>query len=88
MNQFDSFTAGGATVWLMCLVVYDIMTGSNYGFVGNAMPGTKTMIDVLGPWPGRVAWIYLISLSALTVLWLPWHFFSKETEQFASASNR
>jgi hypothetical integral membrane protein (TIGR02206 family) len=82
------FAAGTATVWLMFLVAYDIMTGSNYGFVGNAMPGTKTIIDVLGPWPGRVAWIYLIGLSALTVLWLPWHFFNKEPEQFAAAGNQ
>lgn len=82
------FAAGTATVWLLFLVAYDIMTGSNYGFVGNALPGTRTIIDVLGPWPGRLLWIYLIGLSVVTLLWLPWHFFHKEPEHAAAAGNR
>ena len=82
------FAAAAATAWLCFLVIFDVLTGSNYGFVGNANPGTKSLIDFLGPWPGRLVWIYLMGLTALMVLWLPWRFFHREPVPAAAALNR
>ena len=82
------FAAGTATAWMIFLAVFDSLTGTNYGFVGNAMPGTKTLIDFLGPWPVRLIWMYFIGMSVLTCLWLPWQFFRAEPQPGVAARNR
>lgn len=82
------FAAGTATAWMIFLVAFDVLTGSNYGFVGNAMPGTKTLIDILGPWPARLVWMYIIGISLLTFLWLPWHFLAAKSEEALAARSR
>jgi hypothetical integral membrane protein (TIGR02206 family) len=62
---------------VMCLygavvIPLDVITGFNYGFVGNAQPDTPTAVDILGPWPLRLVWMFLTVhglFLVLTVIW-------------------
>jgi hypothetical integral membrane protein (TIGR02206 family) len=46
--------------------------GANYGYVGRSTPGSRTIVDALGPWPGRILWIAVIAQGAQLLAWLPW----------------
>lgn len=46
----------GFMVWL------NMRTGTNYMYVGNSLPEKPTVVDLLGPWPGRIAWISLLGI--------------------------
>ena len=52
----------------------DLATGWNYGFVGSGTPGVPSIVDLLGPWPQRLAPIAGIAFVAMAALMLPWHF--------------
>jgi uncharacterized membrane protein YwaF len=62
---------------VMCLygamvIPLDVIMGFNYGFVGNAQPDTPTAVDILGPWPLRLVWMFLAVhglFLVLTVIW-------------------
>lgn len=49
---------------LLGLVLFNEALGVNYGYVGNTKPEAKTIIDVLGSWPLRVVWLFLIATAA------------------------
>ena len=59
-------------VWAIGVFTLDAATGWNYGYLGRATPGIPTLIDHLGPWPGRVAIMIALGVAAMTLLWLPW----------------
>lgn len=52
--------------------VIDAMLGLNYGYLGRSNPGQPTVIDLLGPWPSRVAYMILLATIAMFLFWLPW----------------
>lgn len=54
------------------MFVLDAVTGWNYGFVGPGAPGTITLVDSLGPWPMRAAWIILIAAAAQSMVYSAW----------------
>ncbi|MFN0132751.1 MAG: TIGR02206 family membrane protein [Phycisphaerales bacterium] len=45
---------------------------SNYGYIGNTRPENPTLIDDLGPWPGRVFILVAIVLADFVLLWGIW----------------
>ena len=49
---------------LVGLVLLNEALGVNYGYVGSEKPETKTIIDLLGAWPLRVVWLFLIASAA------------------------
>ena len=58
-------------VWAAVTFTFNILAGTNYGFL-NRKPATKTLLDVLGPWP-----VYILTGGALLlVVWAlmtwPW----------------
>ena len=59
-------------VWAVSVFVLDVATGWNYGYLGRSTPSVPSLIDHLGPWPGRVAIMIALGLAAMTLLWLPW----------------
>jgi len=67
-----AFAIGMAWVWLLIVFVINIITGYNYGYIGNAKPSQPTLIDYLGPWPLRVLWMGLLGSGAMVLLQLPW----------------
>jgi uncharacterized membrane protein YwaF len=50
----------------------DVVFGWNYGFVASARPEQPSIVDYLGPWPGRVAVITGLGLTLLAALVVPW----------------
>lgn len=59
-------------VWAVCIFALDATTGWNYGYLGRSTPNIPSLIDHLGPWPGRVAIMVALGAAGMTVLWLPW----------------
>jgi hypothetical integral membrane protein (TIGR02206 family) len=62
-----------SVAYLMAILPIDIAFDWNYGFVGRETKA-DTMIEVLGPWPARVAIIFALAVLAYTALMLPWAF--------------
>jgi uncharacterized membrane protein YwaF len=50
----------------------NVLLGANYGFVGNSRPDNPSIVDLLGPWPGRLIIIVLLVAAVLALLMLPW----------------
>jgi hypothetical integral membrane protein (TIGR02206 family) len=50
----------------------DIVTGFNYGYVGRGKPGQPSVVDFLGPWPGRLLVISALAAAVLALMVLPW----------------
>ncbi len=65
----NSVIAAGYVVFLLLI---NIPTGWNYGFVGASTPDVKTPIDALGAWPLRVVWLCLVAHVVFVVLIAPW----------------
>lgn len=64
------------TAYLAVVLPLDIAFGWNYGFVGREMKA-GTMIEILGPWPWRVAVIYALTALAHAAMVLPWAAFGR-----------
>ncbi len=54
------------------VIPLNVVTGFNYGFVGNSTPDTPTMVDVLGPWPLRLVWMFVLIEAVFVFLTLVW----------------
>ncbi len=67
---------GMALVWtigvLAVLFVFNVIFGTNYGYVGESTPANRTIIDALGPWPLRVLWMVFVGSGLFFVAYLPW----------------
>lgn len=66
------FALIASLVYVIAILPLDIVTGWNYGYVGNATPKNPTVIDALGPWPMRVFMLVGIAVTGFAVMWLPW----------------
>lgn len=64
-------------VYVIVILPIDILFGWNYGYIGNSIPASTTIIEALGAWPLRVLWMILIVIALQIVLYLPWSFYSK-----------
>ncbi len=75
----DLLAAIGASI-VYCALVFglDILLTEflgrpiNYGYVGPTAPANPTLIDKLGPWPGRVAILAVIVLLDYVLLYAVW----------------
>ncbi len=62
------FIAGLSALAGAVTAVVNWQTGWSYFFTGPATPENETIIDHLGPWPLRVLWMWVISVSIMSVL--------------------
>lgn len=69
-----AFAVVAGLVYLVVVFTLDLLFGFNYGYVGEAKPGQPSVIDFLGPWPGRVGVVAILVTIAMAILMLPWHF--------------
>ncbi len=58
--------------YVMIVLPINIVFGWNYGYLGDSVPETQTIIDFLGAWPWRVAIIFFIVIAAQYTFLLPW----------------
>lgn len=49
----------------------NLWIGTNYGFTGREVPGTPTVLDVMGPWPERIFVLCAVVLSLFTLMAWP-----------------
>ncbi|MCC6969160.1 MAG: TIGR02206 family membrane protein [Phycisphaerales bacterium] len=70
----DFLAAAGQTfLYAIALMVpFNWWLGTNYAYTGPSQPDTTTILDALGPWPRRVAWIVLVAAAVLALITLPW----------------
>lgn len=68
------FAIAAGLVYLVVVFTVDVVFGFNYGYVGDSKPGQPSVIDFLGPWPGRVGVVAILVTIAMAILMLPWHF--------------
>ena len=61
-----------AAAYVALVLPLDIAFGWNYGFVGPDKPEVRTIVDVLGPWPQRLAAIAALVAAIMALLVLPW----------------
>jgi len=62
-----------SVLYVAAVLPLDLLLGANYGFVGDTKPAEPTLIDLLGPWPGRVVVIVALVAAVMALLMLPWH---------------
>jgi len=62
--------AGLGYVALVTLV--NVPFGANFGFLGNSLPGNPSVLDFLGPWPLRLAWVVVIVAALWAAMVVPW----------------
>ncbi|HEX6048261.1 MAG TPA: TIGR02206 family membrane protein [Gemmatimonadaceae bacterium] len=67
-------------VYLVVVFTVDVLFGFNYGYVGDSKPGQPSVIDFLGPWPGRVGLVAILVSLAMAILMLPWHVVRRRSE--------
>jgi hypothetical integral membrane protein (TIGR02206 family) len=67
------FAVAAGLVYLVVVFTVNVLFDFNYGYVGNEQPGQPSVIDFLGPWPGRVGLAAILVAMAMAVLMLPWH---------------
>jgi hypothetical integral membrane protein (TIGR02206 family) len=53
--------------YLACAYPLNLLLGTNYGFI-NGKPGTPSLLDQLGPWPGYLIPLQLIAFAAYLIL--------------------
>jgi hypothetical integral membrane protein (TIGR02206 family) len=57
--------------WLVGVFVFNVATGTNYGFV-NRKPSTSSVLDYLGPWPAYVVAEIAVVATVWALMTLPW----------------
>ena len=68
------FAVAAGLVYLAVVFTVNVLFDFNYGYVGDARPGQPSVLDFLGPWPGRVGLVAILVTMAMAILMLPWHF--------------
>jgi len=70
----DFLTACGATVaYALAVLPLDVAFDWSYGFLGpDDSLGRGTILDLLPPWPWRLAALFALVMAWMAVLWLAW----------------
>jgi len=66
------FACAAAFAWAAVVLPLNLLLGANYGFLGDSKPETPSIVDLLGPWPGRLAIIVALVAAVMALLMLPW----------------
>lgn len=60
------------TGYVAVILPMNVFFGWNYGYIGPGIPNIPTPVDLLGPWPLRVLWMYLLMTAMQAALLVPW----------------
>ncbi len=66
------FACLAAAVYAAAVIPVDLAFGANYGFLGRTVPDQPTLVDLLGPWPMRLALVAMLVTGVMALLMLPW----------------
>jgi hypothetical integral membrane protein (TIGR02206 family) len=67
------WSVAAGVAYLAIVLPLDVALKLNYGYVGPALPGQPTIVDVLGPWPWRVVVICALTAAFMALIVAPWH---------------
>ena len=67
-----AYACVAAVFYVLVVLPVDLVTGWNYGFVGPGRPDVPSIVDLLGPWPQRLAAIVGMAGATMFVLLVPW----------------
>jgi hypothetical integral membrane protein (TIGR02206 family) len=67
-----ALACAASAAYVALVLPLNVLLGANYGFVGNTRPDNPSIVDLLGPWPGRLFIIVLLVAAVLALLMLPW----------------
>lgn len=71
----DACVAAGTSIaYALAATGVNLAFDVNYGYIGRSKPENPTIIDKLGPWPGRAFIVGGIVIADIVVLWAPWAF--------------
>jgi hypothetical integral membrane protein (TIGR02206 family) len=59
-------------LYVAVVLPLDVLVGANYGFVGPGRALQPSIVDLLGPWPQRLAIIVPLAAGAMAAGLLPW----------------
>jgi hypothetical integral membrane protein (TIGR02206 family) len=81
------FTLGLTAVWAAVVLVFNAVTGTNYGYLSRK-PETASLLDLLGPWPAYVgAEVVILAFVWAAMTW-PWVATHRTASQRPSAGDR
>ncbi|OCC14840.1 hypothetical protein DBT_1635 [Dissulfuribacter thermophilus] len=72
-DLFISILVG--TIYICILFPINYLFKWNYAYIGNIKPNIPTPIDLLGPWPLRVLWMYLLIIFFQFLITIPWYIY-------------
>jgi hypothetical integral membrane protein (TIGR02206 family) len=52
-------------------IIFNLVFDTSYCFTNRWTPTNPTILDVLGPWPLRIVWMYLIGAAIFALMTLP-----------------
>jgi hypothetical integral membrane protein (TIGR02206 family) len=70
-RDFRVATVAGV-VYVALVLPFDLLADLNYGYVGKSAPGQPSLVDALGPWPGRVGVMLVLGVVVMALLMVPW----------------
>ena len=70
-NDWRSACRAGLA-YLAVVKLINVAFRANFGFMGDSLPGNPSVLDFLGPWPLRLAWVILIVGLLWAVMVVPW----------------
>jgi len=70
-RDFRVATVAGV-VYAALVLPFNLLTDLNYGYVGESAPGQPSLVDALGPWPGRVGVMLTLGVVVMALLMVPW----------------
>ena len=66
------YAMGSILIYMGVVLLVDVPTGLNYGFVGYTPPGAPHQLAFLGDWPGRLFKAVIAVAAAMALLTAPW----------------
>ncbi|MEU9808461.1 TIGR02206 family membrane protein [Mycobacterium sp. NPDC050853] len=65
--------------WAVITMAFNAIAGSNYGFL-NQKPATKSLLDVMGPWPWYIVTATVLVLTVWALMTWPWERSAMESQ--------
>ncbi len=67
-----AFAYATCLIYLAVVLPLDLVFDLNYGYLGRGQPEGRTIVDALGPWPGRLGLLLLAVAAMFALQTLPW----------------
>ena len=63
--------------YIALVTLINVPFRSNFGFLGDSLPGNPSVLDFLGPWPLRLVWVIAIVAVLWALMVVPWRLLSR-----------